>query len=128
MHTHMHFVLHRDTHGLSADAWFADLFALQVHGRIHTGAGNLRVMPPERSSRVSARLFVKTHFEQRQITLHRDMHEEDADATKHRLSPGMIEGQLQRAILYATSCLGSKNKELCTVGQAVLDDVEQLER
>lgn len=101
---------------------------MQVHGEVVQSPDGMKVLPPEESSRVSAHLFIETPFEQRRMTLQRELHEEDVHAVKYRLASGAIEEQLQRAILYAASCLGSKNKELCRVGAEVLECVEQLER
>lgn len=85
-------------------------------------------MPPEATSKVTVYLSLETHFEKRKIVLTREAQEEDAQAMKLRLVSGVIEEQLQRAILSSTFCLESDSDELRNAGMEMVDKIDDLER
>ena len=95
----------------------------------HISAGtNLSPLPPEPKASVDIYLHLRTHFGQQKVLLQKVLHEQDAQALKTRLASGAMEDQLQRAILWATSCMASANAETQQSGREILDIIDTLER
>lgn len=70
----------------------------------------------------------RTYFGRQKVLLQKGLHEQDAQALKTRLASEAIEDQIQRAVLWATSCMASTNAETQQRGREILDIIDALER
>ena len=100
---------------------------LQVKGKVIAGQ-DFQPLPPEPNAQVDVFLHLDTHFGQHKVLLKKEQQEQDAQALKARLASGGIADQLQRAILWAASCLVSANDQTQKTGAEILNIIDNLER
>ena len=98
---------------------------MQVYGKLGELRANLRILPPDRNVRIL--LHMETAFEQSRVLLALETHEENAQNAKGALTSGLVEDQLQRAILFSAACLSS-NKDLQEIGHQILRRIDDLEQ
>ena len=99
---------------------------LQVKGRVL--AENFVPMPPEADAPVDVFLHLTTHFGKQRVFLQKEQPEQDAQGLQTRLASGSIENQLQRAVLWAASCLVSGDMGSHQAGLDILSIMDTLER
>lgn len=99
---------------------------LQVKGKVL--AENLLPLPPEADTPVDVYLHLTTHFGQQKVFLRKEPPEQDAQGLKTRLASSSIESQVQRAVMWAASCLASGDLAIKKAGLEILDVIHTLER
>ena len=100
--------------------------AIQVMGKIAARTECLP-LPPEPNAPVDVYLHLSTHFGHQKLLLHKGQHEQDAQALQTRLASGAIEDQLQRAVLWAASCMAASNTQTQRKAKEILDIIDALE-
>lgn len=101
-------------------------YTLQVKGKVL--AENFLPLPPEADAPVDVHLHLTTHFGQQRVFLRKEQPEQDARGLKTRLASGSIESQVQRAVMWAASCLASGDLGINKAGFEILDVIHMLER
>ena len=86
-----------------------------------------RSAPEPGSSLIKAFLHFKTHFGSRRIHLKVVASERETRDTKSRLTSGPAVDQLQRAVVWAFSCLNSASDATKQQGYDILDRIDDLE-
>lgn len=98
-----------------------------MHGALPEVA-RCRSAPEPGSSLVKAFLCLETHFGSQRIQLEVEASERETRDTKSRLTSGPVANQLQRAVVWAFSCLNSASDETKQQGLEILDGIDDLER
>ena len=77
---------------------------------------------------MKACLHLQTHFGSQRIQLEVEASERETRDTKSRLTSGPVANQLQRAVVWAFSCLNSASDETKQQGLEILDGIDDLEK
>lgn len=98
-----------------------------MHGALPEVA-RCRSAPEPGSSLIKAFLHLETHFGSQRIHLKVEASERETRDTKSRLTSGPVANQLQRAVVWAFSCLNSASETTQQQGHEILDGIDELER
>ncbi|KAL3162262.1 hypothetical protein ABBQ32_009959 [Trebouxia sp. C0010 RCD-2024] len=98
-----------------------------MHGSVPEAA-RCRSAPVPGTSLVKVFLHLETHFGSQKIQLEVEASERETRDIKSRLTSGPVANQLQRAVVWAFSCLNSSSDDTRQQGHQILDGVDELER
>ena len=100
---------------------------MQMHGCLPEVA-RCRSAPEPGTSLVKVFLHLETHFGSQRIQLEVESSERETRDIKSRLTSGPVTNQLQRAVVWAFSCLNTTSDETKQQGHRILDGIDDLER